>query len=101
MKTGETFEWLGATVKNIESLGERSAAGLYDENGVLIIKIPAASLAAKSGLKERDVIRTVDNKPVKNMKELAAVIQLVKWQGKVKASVVRNQKEQDIEIWLK
>lgn len=98
---GETYEWLGATVKNIESLGERSAAGLFDENGVLVLKVPANSLADKSGLKEKDVLRSIDGKPIKNMNELTAAIQLVQWQGNIKATIVRNQQEQAISLQLK
>jgi len=98
---GETFEWLGSTVKNIETLGERSAVGLYDQNGVLVLKAPAATLAAKSGLKEGDVIRIVDDKPVNSVNEFLAAIQLKLWYGKVKTVIIRNQQQQEIMLLLK
>ncbi len=94
-------EWNGAVIKSIETLGERSAAGLFDEKGVLILRVKKESLAEKSGLKERDVIRAIDNKPIADVREFLAIIQLVKWQGDVKAIIQRNQKEQEIVLLLK
>ena len=100
-KKAETTEWMGATIKNIETLGERSAAGLFKKAGILILKISADGLVAKSGLKERDVILSVNGKPVDNVNELLAAIQVVKWQGKIKTVIMRNQKEQEILLLLK
>ena len=53
-------DWLGAAVKNIETVGERSAAGLHDDKGVMVTKIPAQSLAAKNNLQKGDVIVQLD-----------------------------------------
>ncbi len=101
VKKGQSFSWAGAEIKNIEGLGERSAAGLFDENGVLIVKVENESLADKSGLKEGDVIRGINNKPVNTISEFLAAIQVVTWQGQAKASIIRNQKEQTITLFLK
>jgi hypothetical protein len=101
LKKGETVVWNGADIKNIEGLGERSAAGLFDENGVLVIKVAAGSLANKSGLLERDVIRKINDKPINNVAEFLAAIQVVAWQGEAKAMIVRNQKEQALTLVLK
>jgi len=82
-------------------LGERSAAGLFDENGVLILKVENESLAHKSGLKEGDVIRGINNKPINTISEFLAAIQVVTWQGQAEANIIRNQKEQTVTLFLK
>jgi hypothetical protein len=51
---GETFNWQGATVKNIETAEEQSAVGLSESGGVLIVDLPKGG--ALPGLKIGDVI---------------------------------------------
>jgi S1-C subfamily serine protease len=48
--------WLGAEVKSVTTLGEISATGLGRAEGVLIIRVPPESEAAKAGLRSNDVI---------------------------------------------
>lgn len=91
VKKGQTLQWRGAEIKNIESMDERSAAGLPDQNGVWIVSVAAKSLAARSGLQARDVIRTVNDKPIHNITEFLAAIQVITWQGRARAGVIRNQ----------
>ena len=55
-KDGRPQAWLGAMVKNIIGMGDVSAAGLPDENGVLVTEVKPDSPAASAGLKKRDVI---------------------------------------------
>ena len=52
----EIRELLGAKVKSVTTLGEQSAAGLADIGGVLVLTVPAGSLAQQSGLQANDVI---------------------------------------------
>jgi len=98
---GQRSDFLGAVIKNIEGLGERSAAGLPDEDGVLVLSVGQESLAAESGLKERDVIRKINGKEVKDMIELVAAVQVVNWQGQAEATVIRQQSEKKITLRLK
>lgn len=98
---GATTEFMGATVKNIEGLGERSASGLPDEDGILVLKVPEESLAGTSGLQPRDVIRSVNGKSVKDMVELVAAIQVVNWQGQAELGIIRNQVEKKLTLRLK
>ena len=55
-RDGHTFEWLGATCKNLIGLGERSATGLGSERGVLVLSVRAGSEALQIGLMPLDVI---------------------------------------------
>jgi hypothetical protein len=98
-KQGATSTWLGATIKNIENLGERSAAGLNDNNGVLIKSLPKECIAAKGGLEEGDVIVFCEDKDVKNTAVLMGCFQGNNWKGVLNLKVIRNQKE--ISVLLK
>ncbi|MFH6991719.1 right-handed parallel beta-helix repeat-containing protein [Flavobacterium sp. FlaQc-48] len=100
-KAGEIVFWNGASIKNVESLGEQSAAGLLDRDGILIIKVEAESLAYKSGLREGDVIRSVNTNPVLNVKDLIVAVQQVMWKGKTMASIWRNQQPAELTLILK
>ena len=59
-----------AKIRNISGMGERSAYGLPDESGVLLLEVPAASPAAKAGLTKDDVIVACDGKPVHTVADL-------------------------------
>lgn len=98
---GTTMQWLGTTIKNIEGLAERSAAGLFDEDGILVLDITPGSLADASGLKKRDVIRQVNGKKVKDLAEMLAAIQVVNWQGVATVMVIRDQVEREVVVKLK
>lgn len=90
--------WLGAKVKNIESLGEQSAAGLHDMNGVLFAEIPVSSMAAKNKLKQGDVIVKIGDQDINSITDLLSVFQAIKWIGGAECTIIRNQAEQKINI---
>jgi hypothetical protein len=100
-KEGTTTQWLGATIKNIETLGERSAAGLPDQNGVLVLQIATGSLAEKSGLKKGDVIRTVDTKAINDVDELTAYVHGKVYLSEMAATIFHNQQEKQITLYLR
>ena len=87
-------EWLGAAVKNIETLGERSAAGLPDNHGTLLISVPPLSAAFKNGLQKGDVIIKIGDNDVQSVVDLLQAFQKLKWMGSVQISIVRNQSVQ-------
>lgn len=93
--------WLGASVKNIDNLGERSAAGLLNNNGALLVKVAENSQAAKSDLKRGDVIVSLDKEEIKSVTDLINVYNSIRWKGRVEIVVVRNQQEQKFQISLK
>jgi len=64
-----TYAWQ-AQIRDISGLGDRSAYGLPDESGVLVVSAPAASPAAKAGLQKDDVIRTCNGQPVRTVDDL-------------------------------
>ncbi len=61
-----------AQVRNITGLGDRSAYGLPDESGVLLVNVPAGTPAAKAGLRKDDVILACQGKPVRTVQDVLA-----------------------------
>jgi len=97
--SGKTATWLGAEIKNIETMGERSTAGLKDATGVLIKILPPESTAARGGLMEGDVIIHCEDNEIVNIGDLMSCYQGNNWKGVLNIKVVRNQKE--IQVLLK
>lgn len=95
------INWLGATIKNIETMAERSAAGLNETSGLLIVKIEDNSTLSKSGLQEGDVIISAENENVKIIADLMNIYQNNNWKGKLNLEIHRNQKTQKTRINLK
>jgi len=98
---GAHAEWLGATFKNIETLAERSAAGLHDNNGAMLEDLPLHSLAEKNNLKKGDVIIKIANSPVNSISDLMQVYQSFKWMGVADCIIIRNQAEMKLPVSFK
>ena len=100
MELQETI-WLGAKIRNVNGLGDRSAFGLPDEKGVVLVEIPASSILTKSTLQAGDVIRTANNEEAGNVVRLEAIRQQYNWTGKLNLEILRNQQVLKIEVTLK
>ena len=88
-------EVLGMKVKNITTLGERSAAGLSDASGVWLIEISEES-PVKGILQSNDVILKINHIPVKNVREMKEA--LIRVKNKIFIRISRNQVEQEFII---
>jgi len=100
-KTGTTTEWFGAIIKNVETLGEQSASGLSDRNGILVVSVTPGSVSERNGLAPGDVIRKINGKEVSNVAEMLTALQVVMWQGGAEANVWHNQQSKDMRIRLR
>jgi alpha-L-fucosidase len=87
--------FLQAEVRDIRGLGERSAYGLPDESGVLLLDVPTGTVAATVGLQKDDVIVAGNGKPVRTAKDLDRVLDKSIGQ-KLNISVVRKQKTEAV-----
>lgn len=94
------FDFLGAKVRKIKGLGERSAAGLQDENGILVVKLPAGSQAEKQGVRLNDVIVKLNDNKTSNIAQLMNIYQGEMWKGRIDLTIIRNQEEIEISITL-
>jgi hypothetical protein len=90
--------FLGGTVKPVENSGERSAYGLPDAAGVIILSA-GSGLLSKSGLQDRDVIIKADNAPVKDIKAFLDRCRLAEGKGGIGIEIIRNQ--QPLKLWLR
>ncbi|MBX3255198.1 MAG: PDZ domain-containing protein [Chitinophagaceae bacterium] len=93
--------FLGGSIKSVDGLGDRSAYGLPDETGVIILSAGNNSLLAQSALQDKDVIRTAGGKPVRDVKQLMDVYQSLNWTGRIPITVIRNQQLLNIELKTK
>lgn len=91
----ENIEFMDLKVKNLTSLGERSATGMDTTRGVLIV-----SAGNSRYFKTNDVIISFNNKTVNNLKDLIdAKISVIGTTSDV--IVFRNQQQSKITIQLK
>lgn len=100
-KESITMNWLGATLKNIETIEERSASGLNKTAGVIILKIKNESVMASTTLKVGDVIIEGEGEEIDQIKDLLKVFQGHNWKGKIDFKIYRNQKLMNLTVELK
>ena len=99
-KTLKELSWLNAKIKSVNGLGDRSAYGLPDENGVIVAALSPQSPLAKSGMLKGDVIRMANGEVVTHAEALLLVYEKVLWTGKLSIQVMRNQALKDLVIDL-
>ncbi|WP_338876114.1 right-handed parallel beta-helix repeat-containing protein [Spirosoma sp. SC4-14] len=93
--------WLGVSLRNVQGLGDRSAYGLPDEKGIVVVAISPQSPLATSGLKKGDVIRMANNDEMASIGNLMAIQQQVNWTGHMTLTVIRNQQRIRLTVPLK
>jgi hypothetical protein len=98
---GEMFEWLGSKVKNIETMEERSAAGLSETSGVLVVEVAENSVLSNSDIQRGDVIISSEGKEVNSIPDLMRIYQGNNWKGVLHLTTFRNQTEQKVTLQLK
>jgi len=94
----EIFDFDGAKVKKLSTLGERSATGMYDTTGVLVLEVAFGSVASKF-LQVNDVILSLNNRKVNNLRDLLEA-QMSVIGTKTEIVLYRNQKEMKMQIEL-
>ena len=66
----EFIDFMGAQIKNLTTLGERSATGMDSIRGVLVLTVKAGS-EASGFLQPNDVILSFNDRPVNNLHDLS------------------------------
>jgi hypothetical protein len=65
----EIIDFIGAKIKNLNTAGERSATGIDDARGVLVLEVASGSGVSKF-LQTNDVILSLNNKKTNNLRDL-------------------------------
>jgi len=91
--------WLGISVQDLtQEMAEQFK--VKEKEGVLVNQVYPGTGAEKAGLTPGDVIKSVDEKAVKNVNELVKEIQKKKVGQKVKLNIIRDGKPTTIEVTL-
>ena len=93
-----TRAWLGITIHGVKEDIDHEALIKDVGDGVVVLAILPNGPAAKSDLKTRDVIRTVDGRPVSNAQELRNQVRGKKIGQPVTLDVARNGKSLKISV---
>ena len=89
--------WLGISVQDLTpEMMEHFK--VKEKEGVLVGQVYPGTGAEKAGLASGDIIKSVDDKPVKNVNELVKEIQKRKVGQKVKLNIIRDGKAMTIEV---
>ncbi len=98
IKTGKVVRpWLGISVQELTpEMMEHFK--VKEKEGVLVGQVYPGTGAEKAGLASGDIIKAVDDKPVKNVNELVKEIQKKKVGQKLKLSIVRDGKPMTVEV---
>jgi len=93
--------FLGAQLKAIEGIGDRSAYGLPDEKGVVVIDAGRNSVFTQSGLMNKDVMRTVNGKIISSLQDFMALYTAAKKGSTLSMELIRDQKLLKKELIIK
>lgn len=98
--TAVTKQWQGVVLKDLTTLGERSATGMDSERGVYVLSVsPLEGL--HTHLRTNDVLLKVNQVAVDNLDEFFQALKDCKKGETVSLTVFRSQKEMEISFKLK
>lgn len=99
-KVGDTeiVDFMGAKIKNLTTLGERSATGMDNMRGILVIEVAAGSGASRF-LQTNDVILSLNYKKTDKLRDLLEARMSVIGTN-TEVVVFRNQKEEKKQVVL-
>ncbi|WP_169749147.1 PDZ domain-containing protein [Flavihumibacter petaseus] len=95
------IQWLGATLKTVETMAERSAAGLHETRGVLVLVCPPGSVAANQGLQVGDVILEIANLAINDTAMMREALEKGKSANRLPFTIQRNQSTRKIDIAIR
>lgn len=99
-KEGKTFVWDTAIVKDVETIEERSAAGLSATEGVMLVNVPGYSALGRSGFQTGDVIVSYEGNPVRDFEHILAIINKNPTLKALTFGVMHNQEQVNIKLEL-
>lgn len=92
-RNSHRYSWLGAKIKNLTGEGEKSATGMDDERGILIVGLPERARASEAGFRLNDVILEVNGERVDEMESFVAAVASSALPRSIEVKVFRDQEE--------
>lgn len=89
---------LGATVKKLRGLEERSATGLGEDRGLLVLKVPEGSVARAVGLRENDVLLRVGDRKINQLSQFQPAYLQTAADQQCEFTIFRDQREQTLSV---
>lgn len=99
-ETDEVYRWMGASLKNITTEGERSAAGLDSPRGLFVIGMEAGSPLAQAGLRINDVVLGCNGRRTDRWADLKKELDKARPGERVQIGYYRHQHPRTAEITL-
>ena len=97
-KAHATIEWHGLQIKNLDTLGERSATGMDTERGVYVISVNALGSVLRDYIRPNDVILELGGKTVNNLADLQKAVQETDLKQPQTMVIFRSQKENKLTL---
>ena len=98
--TNQTYLWEKTEIRLVNGLGDRSAYGLPDEKGCIILKMNNAVNIQDAGLKENDVIYSIYGEVIDSVETLVRLINKYKWRKVLLLECFRNQQKLKVSLVL-
>lgn len=96
----QEYEWLKGSVRSVYGLGDRSAFGLPDEKGVVVVNVQKSDFLKKADIRKGDVIREIEGAKIGSVRELFSWMKANGTTGRIKLLIFRNQKEMEKGVTL-
>lgn len=97
-KENSVIHWNGIAIKNLQTLGERSATGMDSERGVYVISVSTLGSELRDYIHPNDVILKIGNISVDNLDDMQKALREADKSKDVKFVIFRTQKENMIVI---
>jgi serine protease Do len=91
--------YLGVAIKNLDP-EVASRLGVQDSEGVVVGQVYDNSPASKAGLKEGDVITTIDGKPITTSRDLQEMVAALPLHKATQLAVVRDGKPKSLQVTI-
>lgn len=100
-KSGESsavINWKGVHIKNLDTLGERSATGMDSERGVYVVSVDALGCVLRDFIQANDVIIGLGNTEINDLNDLQGALQTLNGKNSETLIIYRNQNKKTIQL---
>lgn len=97
-QSSKIVEWGGFRIKNLETLGERSATGMDTERGVYVITLTDFGGGLRDFIKPNDTILGIEGITVNNLDEFRKALQQLDLTQPLEMTIFRNQHQETVVI---